>query len=514
MTSAAAGEYDAIVVGGGHNGLTAAAYLQRAGLSTLVLEAGAETGGLATTVEPGPSGYLHNPHANYLMYHDIMPAVRDLRLRAHGLEVAWPKAQHGIAFADGRPPIVVHRADALDLTRASVARYSAADATRLTGLLRRADRVRRAMKHQVYNPPDHAGFERFTAAVETAYRGSVPRRAAEMPAWELIGSLFHTPELRTLLLRAAHELGADLTAEGSGMSFLGAVLPTLGRMRLPLGGMRTLARAMTDACAGLGVTVRTRARVKEIVTDGSAATGVRIEGGEILAARRAVVSSAGLAATLLDMVDADVLPPTARREVEEFAARPSTALASSMFCLRRRPEYSSGRWDPDIDQCFQVMVGLDDPGAVLQQTREVDQGALPLPATAVRVNSMWDPAQAPAGKHVAGADTVFPGFLHDSGGWADVAGSYNEALLDVLQRYAPNLNGGNVIWSTFVVPERHDRKIFLRSGTDQYRAPVRRLYLCGASTHPGGGVHGGPGYNALAAIAEDAGLPAAAYRHR
>lgn len=120
--------YDAIVIGAGHNGLCLAAYLQRAGLRTAIVERRHEEGGGANTEEAVLPGFRHNLHAQYMEFFDIMPMIQDFGLEELGLRTVMPEAQAGIAFADGRPPIILHRPDLLDRTHKSIARYSTTDA--------------------------------------------------------------------------------------------------------------------------------------------------------------------------------------------------------------------------------------------------------------------------------------------------------------------------------------------------------------------------------------------------
>lgn len=145
--------YDAVVIGAGHNGLCLAAYLQRAGLSTAIIERRHEEGGGVNTEEPVLSGYRHNMHAQFMEFFDVMPMIQDFGLEDLGLRTVMPEAQAGIAFADGRPPVILHRPDLLDRTHASIARYSRSDADTFVELKQRAARFEELLAVGLYNPP-------------------------------------------------------------------------------------------------------------------------------------------------------------------------------------------------------------------------------------------------------------------------------------------------------------------------------------------------------------------------
>lgn len=145
--------YDAVIIGAGHNGLCLAAYLQRAGLRTAIVERRHEEGGGVNTEEAVLPGYRHNLHAQYMEFFDIMPMIEDFGLEDLGLRTIMPEAQAGIAFADGRPPIVIHRPDLLDRTRESIARYSKTDADTFVELKKRAMSLQDMLAQGLYNPP-------------------------------------------------------------------------------------------------------------------------------------------------------------------------------------------------------------------------------------------------------------------------------------------------------------------------------------------------------------------------
>jgi phytoene dehydrogenase-like protein len=145
--------YDAVVVGAGHNGLTLALYLQRAGLRTLVVEEADRVGGMARTEEAPAPGFRHNPHANYLAYGAVSPVERDFDLAVAGLATVTPEAQHGLAFADGRPPLILHRRDRGARTFDSLRAYSATDAKVYADLKTAVDGLDPLMRASLYSPP-------------------------------------------------------------------------------------------------------------------------------------------------------------------------------------------------------------------------------------------------------------------------------------------------------------------------------------------------------------------------
>jgi phytoene dehydrogenase-like protein len=494
--------FDAVVVGAGHNGMTLAGYLQRAGLTTVVVEAAPRVGGMTTTTAPLLPGHLHNPHANFLMYQDLMPAMRDLALARFGLRTVYPDVQHGMAFADGRPPVALHRPGLPDRTKANLSVHSTEDASTFAELQARAAPLRAVLGEGMFRPPRRAWFSMLRERVTRAYgdmvaAASLGRRSAR----DLIDDLFRAPELRTLLYRISSEFGAGVTETGTDISFLAMVLPTIGNLRVPLGGMGQLAEALRASCQSAGVTFACGAAVESIVTRAGRAVGVRVQGAGNLWARVLVASSLSVADTELDLVDTG--PPTAerRRELERFRSRPSGVLASSMFCLRDAPDYLSARWDLDINRCAQTMIGTDTPEEALAHMSDVAARRLPAPAASVRVNSLWDRSQAPSGAHTAGADSVFPDL--DPPTWAGLEEHYNRALLERWRACAPNLGPSNVLAERFFAPSRYERKVLLGEGSDGYRSSIERLYLCGSTTHPGGGVHGACGYNAFGVIVAD-----------
>lgn len=499
--------YDAIVIGAGHNGLTLAIYLQRAGLSTLVVEQAARIGGMSRTDEPVP-GFHHNPHANILSYYDLMPMVRDFDLEAHGLRTIIPEAQHGVCFSDGRPPLILHRADLRARTQASLARYSPRDAETFCALSEEVDALGPLLADGMYAPARRAWFRRQADVVSRiggkfGIAGTLGTRSAQA----LIDDLFETPELRTLLYQLAAEFGVRLEEVGGDLSLLGVVLWIVGRWRLPIGGMRAVPDALGRVAESEGVHLALEARVTKLDVLNGRIRSIFAPGLGRIRANRLVASSAGLVTTLLGLVGANALSRAETSDLRAFAATPPSTLASLMFCLREPPVYRSGRWDPEINRCFHTVMGFDAPEDVLSHLRAVELGRLAAPAAAIRVNTLWDSSQAPEGLHVAGADALMPSHRSlQPDEWRVVRDTYNAAFLERWAAFAPNMTRENVIADQVELPGDYDRKMRFREGAAQYRTEVRGLYLCGASTYPGGGVHGACGYNAYQAIADDLGL--------
>jgi phytoene dehydrogenase-like protein len=495
--------YDTVVVGGGHNGLTIALYLQRAGLKTLVVERAATLGGMARTEAAPASGFWHNSHANYLAYGAVSVVERDFDLAGAGLATVTPEAQHGLAFADGRPPLILHRNDLVARSASSLAAYSGTDAKTFARLKTAVNALDPLLAASLYTPPAGETVARQIEAAGRIYGGALGARSAR----SVIDELFEADEIRTLFYQLGAETGLQLEAEGTGVGFLTFTLWLVGQWRLPVGGMQAYVDALARVAKWEGVEVATGAKVERIIVRGGRATGVVVAGHGKVLARRAIASSAGLVQTLRELLPGRALTLGAQVDLDAYAAQEGPSLGSLALALSAAPDYRAARWDAAINRCFRTVVGYEDAASTLVLLREVNAGLLPKPAAALRVNSLWDGSQAPSGSHMAGGDVLMPRpSTLDAESWAAVAETFVPAFIGAWTRYAPNISQASLIAGAFTPPQTYDRAILLREGTSQYRTEVENLYLCGASTYPGGGVHGACGYNAFTAIAEDLGL--------
>jgi phytoene dehydrogenase-like protein len=520
--------YDAVVIGAGHNGLCLAAYLARAGLRTAIVERRHEEGGGVNTEEPLLPGYRFNLHAQFMEFFDIMPMIRDFGLEDLGLRTVMPEAQAGMAFADGRPPLVLHRPDLLDRTRASIARYSKADADTYVELKQRGATFEALLAAGLYSPPQPVDVETQNLLLETAFGdfGVASHYGAKSPKM-VIDELFETDELRALLYRASVEWGFPVDTAGTGGGFLTFIMWTMGNWKLALGGTHTLAKAMTQACYREGVDLIENTTVERVIVEDGRAVGVGTRTGDIRA-ERCVASNADLRQTLLDLVGDEHLSPLWVKRARAFRYGPSHVLGTPMFCLRDAPHYRSASHDPEIDRCFYTVVGFEGAEDMIRYIRDAYMGRLPEPGAGTWVNSLWDRAQAPAGRHAATGWYFFPPASSlDTEQWEDARQTYNERFLAKWRAAAPNMTADNVIQHRLYTPDQMEQKNMMLEGdfsngefapdqtgvnrpfpeASNYRTEVDALYLCGPSSYPGGGVHAACGYNAYKAIAEDLGLP-------
>lgn len=499
--------FDAIVVGGGHNGLMLALWLQRSGLQTLVLEATAQCGGLATSDEALLPGFIRNPHANHLAYLEAMPGGSAAALATHGLLTVKADAQQGIAFSDGRPPVVIYGAGLEERSQTSIACHSARDAETFLQLQRRARSMGDSLIGAMYRPPSPALFDQQREAFDHSFAslGLTSASIGTAPAVRLIDQVFESDEMRSLAYLLADEFGAGIDAPGGAAAFLTTVLWQLGSHRLPVGGMRSFADSLERLCHAKGVTVERQTRVAAILIDGGQAVGVATEKKDEITAGVLVASAIPVTDTYQQLIGQTQWSADERRDLTALQAANAPSLAKATFCLREPPRYRSARWNVDIDRCAQVFVGLEEPATILARARDVARGALPEPAGFVSLNTLFDSSQAPAGAHVASVDVVLP---HrdalEPQVWSQVAATFNAAFCARWRTCAPNIGDATVLASSFDPPSQSfERRILLRMGAAQYKTAIERLYLCGPGTYPGGGIHGACGYNAYQVIAND-----------
>jgi phytoene dehydrogenase-like protein len=511
--------YDAVVVGGGHNGLCAAAYLARAGQKVGVFESRHEEAGAVHTSEATVPGFWHNLHAQYMEFIDYMPFYHDFDLASFGARLIKPEAQVGITFADGRPPIVIYTPDLEAKTRETIARYSKHDADVFTDIRRKVMAKDRQIAALIYTPRD-----RDTVVAELGKLwedlGFKPEDMQRSPK-ELIDERFESTELRAILYRQCLEWGAD-PHTGSGIGFVICVIWLCGIHYMVVGGTHMLGHAMANACFKEGVDLRYSHPVRAIRTEGGRATGIELYDGRRVEAK-IVVSNLDVRTTFIELVGPDRISSGMHEQVENWRFGPEHCLGTPSFALHEPPAYRSARHDPAIDRCFYTIVGYENAEQVSEYILQAFGGRPPEnPAAGTWVNTLWDPSQAPPGKHAMNGWFFFPKASDLSEAeWDEVKATYNARFLELWQRYAPNMTRENVIADALYTPFEIEREMGMPEGDFGHGRPkamasiamgqqpmsrngtdVEGLYLCA-----GNGVSAAPGYSAFKAIASDFRLP-------
>ena len=520
--------FDAVIIGAGHNGLCLAAYLARAGLSVGIFERRHEDGGGANTEEVTIPGFHHNLHAQYMEFIDYMPVYHDFQLESLGARMIYPEAQLGITFADGRPPIIIYRPDLEEKTHESIAHYSKHDADVWCELKRKVVTNDRVLARMLYSSAEHDGDGQSSngaMGAVLALWADLGLQATDLGKAPkvLIDRLFESPEMRTLLYRQCVEWGSNLHA-GAGAGFLTSVLWLSAIHKMSVGGTHTLAHAMANACLKQGACMRFTKPVVKIIMKGDRAAGVRLNDGTEIEARLLVASNVDPRQTFVDFIGEEYLTPFRRERLAHWRFGPEHVLGTPSFALREAPAYKSARWNSDIDRCFYTLVGFETPEQISEYIIQAYGGAIPSrPGAGTWVNSLWDPTQAPPGKHAMNGWFFFPkASCLTPQEWDDVRCTYNDRFLELWGRYASNMTQDNVIAQRLYTSFDIERKIGMPEGDFshgrpggagaagygeyQYRTEIPGLYLCGASAG-GGGLSAAPGYNAFKVICQDYNLP-------
>ena len=526
---------DVIVVGGGHNGLVAAAYCAAAGLKVTVLEARAVVGGAATTEEFHPG--FRNSVAAYAVSLLNPTVIGDLDLPRHGLKIIERPLSNFLPLPNG-----AHLKVGPQRTRAEVAKFSVRDAERFDAYEARLSRMADVLRAIALETPPNvttgrglgASLEALLATARVGYRlrplGIEGQRDLleifTCSAGDVLDGWFESDPIKAVL-GFDGIVGTYASPYSAGTAYVllhhcfGETNGRKGAWGHAIGGMGAITEAMARAAAARGVEIRTNARVAEIVTRNGRATGVVTGTGERIDAR-AVVSNLHPKLTFERLVDPASLPADFRERIASW--RSASGVFRMNLALAELPSFAClpGRAQAEHHGAGIVLA----PSLSYMERAFFDarlHGWSAAPIVEMLIPSVLDDSLSPPGRHVASlfCQHVAP-VLPDGRSWDEAREEVADVMIDTVEAYAPGFKG-SVIARKILSPLDLERDFGLVAGDifhgrlslDQlysarpalghadYRAPVRGLYMCGSSTHPGGGVSGLPGRNAARAIVTD-----------
>ncbi|MDW5313036.1 NAD(P)/FAD-dependent oxidoreductase [Rhizobium sp. PL01] len=522
-------KYDVVMIGGGHNGLVAACYLQRAGLDVLVLEKNDWVGGAATSRELTP-GFLYS-NCSYVCSLFRPEIMRDLELPKHGLQVI--AYEGGAVFTRDGDYIASYRDH--DSHRREFARYSKRDAEAYDRYARDVTRQCRFIQPLLMRTaPDPFSFKPRDIS-ELLYLGkkfgefSAHDMAQTLRFWTMSISDFLDEYFETDVIKAYLALSGIIGTALGPMSpgtayvllhhYMGEVDGSVGAWGYARGGMGAVTQALASSFKASGGTIRTGADVAKVMTRSGRATGVVLADGEEVRGNL-VVSNADVKRTFLKLVEEDALPDVFVHRVKHFKMRGSSGKLN--IALDSLPEFPAL---PKNSSCIRGDLHFTD--SMERMERAYDDWKAGKysadPFVDMVIPTTLDPTMAPPGKHFMSCFVQYCPPQLEGRDWTDAdRDAFAETVVSQIADYSPGfrdrilhmevrtpreieaevgLTEGNIFQGELTF----DQLLFNRPvpGYAQYRTPVPGLYLCGSSTHPGGGVMGAPGRNAAAEILRD-----------
>jgi phytoene dehydrogenase-like protein len=523
--------YDAVVVGGGHNGLTAAAYLARAGLSTLVLERRDIVGGCCVTEEIAPGCRVST--TSYIASMLRPEVISDLRLAEYGLRMVPCDPAIQVPFPDGHVvPWWADRARA----KAEFAKISAKDAETFVEVDDRLKKLARYLQPFFMEPPPEIDTRSMRGwgdlfRVGKKFRGISSDEVSQLISF-LTGSLgefldhnYESEKIKTMFLaNNVYGKHGGPYQPGTAIGLLfhllsGGEHELQGFYGHVMGGMGAITQALASSGRNMGVEIRTSAPVAHIDIRDGRARGVVLEDGTEIRAR-IVLSNADPRRTFLKMVAASELPNEFLHSIRGIKMEGPCAKVN--LVLDAEPGFTGTL--PTATALERTFYTLVPSLAFAERCYDIAKfGEIPeeLWVDCV-VSSNADPSLAPAGKHILTCFVQYVPYHLREGNWDEKRELLGDRVIKKIAEYAPNVPNAIVarqvltpldLERTYGLTEgnifhgdlRLEQLFFMRpvSGWSQYRTPVDGLYLCGAGTHPGGGVTGAPGHNAAHQVLRD-----------
>jgi phytoene dehydrogenase-like protein len=534
-------KFDAVVIGGGHNGLVCAAYLARSGKKVCVLERRHVLGGCATTEELWP-GYKVSTAA-YVISLFLPQIIRELKLKEYGLTILPRSPSSFTPLPDGRSLML--GADPA-LCQREISKFSAADAAaypKYNAFLERVAEVLEPVLSQAAPDPlplpedwRDIGFSKRMRDLKKLWsiRQALSDLGADLPlavelmtgaARPILDRWFESDALKATLATDAI-IGAflSISSPGSAYVLLHHVMGEAGGARgvwgYVQGGMGGLATALAAGCRDLGVEIRRESPVQQILTDRGRAVGVRLQDGTHIDAK-IVASSVDAHLTFEKLLTREELPDyfaeaVARIDYSSASAKINLALAEPprFTCMRENGVGPHHHGTMHIGPSLEYLERAYDDAKYGRPSER--------PILEMTMATSVDRTIAPPGKHLLSIFVQYAPYKLAEGNWDDIKEAFADRCIEVLAEYAPNvpnaiehrqvlspldlertygITGGNIMQGAM---SPHQLFCFRPvAGWADHRTPIRGLYLCGAASHPGGGVLGACGKNAAEEILRD-----------
>jgi len=522
--------HDIVIIGGGHNGLVAACYLAKAGLRVTVLERQESVGGGAVTEELEPGFRVSSlDHATGPFSKSV---VSDLDLGRFGLELLTPEVQLLGLTPDGESLAIFNDTER---TAKEINKFSARDANKYAEFAGCFSRIGAVLSPLLsMTPPSldqpSVGEVWQLGKFGLAFRGLGKKDEYRLLRWgpmavaDLVAEWFETELLRAMI--AARGISGAFAGPWSAGTSLGLLWQAalggspIAPAEYVKGGLGNLTQSLSKAAESFGVEVRTLSTVSRIDFSNADRVSITLKTGESLEAR-AAVSNADPKSTFLQLVDPVDLDPNFLSKLRNYRAVGTVAKIN--LALSALPPFKAIKSDDNLTR----LAGRIHIGPEIDYLERAFDSAKygefsPHPFLDITIPSLSDPTLAPSGKHVMSILAQFAPYKLKAGDWATNEQLFADAVIDTLSHYAPGIK--DVITSLQVITpvdlesnygltgghihhgeQALDQFFTFRPliGFAQYRTPISRLYLCGAGTHPGGGITGYCGANSAREIIRD-----------